>query len=414
MQLNQTFKVGLLMGSLSLLSACGEPSAQQVPQQMAPAVSVAAVVHQRITEWDEFTGRLEAPESVSLRPRISGYIDSIGFKEGAIVKAGQPLFYIDDRSYKAEVRRLEAELADVNSQLKLAKSTFVRANELTENNAISVELFDSRAADLEQAKARLRSTSAALEIAKLNLSYTKVTAPITGRVSRAQITAGNLVSAGQTELTTIVSVNQVYAYFDADEQTYLKYIKLAQEGTRPSSRDVKNPVYMGLANESGFPHEGYIDFIDNQVNPATGTIRGRAVFENPEGNFIPGLFTRIKLVGSASYDGILIDDKAIATDLSNKYVLVLDAENKVQYRAIILGEKLNGLRIVKSGLTAADSIVVNGLQRVRPGAQVAPEVVPMAQADELKNLQAQQLRIDDSLKVLNTATLVSEASVVGG
>lgn len=414
MQLNQTFKVGLLMGSLSLLSACGEPSAQQAPQQMAPAVSVAAVVHQRITEWDEFTGRLEAPESVSLRPRISGYIDSIGFKEGAIVKAGQPLFYIDDRSYKAEVRRLEAELADVNSQLKLAKSTFVRANELTENNAISVELFDSRAADLEQAKARLRSTSAALEIAKLNLSYTKVTAPITGRVSRAQITAGNLVSAGQTELTTIVSVNQVYAYFDADEQTYLKYIKLAQEGTRPSSREVKNPVYMGLANESGFPHQGYIDFIDNQVNPATGTIRGRAVFENPEGSFIPGLFTRIKLVGSASYDGILIDDKAIATDLSNKYVLVLDSENKVQYRAITLGEKLNGLRIVKSGLTAEDSIVVNGLQRVRPGVQVAPEVVPMAQADELKNLQAQQLRIDDSVKVLNTATLVSEASVVGG
>lgn len=402
------------MGSLSLLSACGEPSAQQAPQQMAPAVSVAAVVHQRITEWDEFTGRLEAPESVSLRPRISGYIDSIGFKEGAIVKAGQPLFYIDDRSYKAEVRRLEAELADVNSQLKLAKSTFVRANELTENNAISVELFDSRAADLEQAKARLRSTSAALEIAKLNLSYTKVTAPITGRVSRAQITAGNLVSAGQTELTTIVSVNQVYAYFDADEQTYLKYIKLAQEGTRPSSREVKNPVYMGLANESGFPHQGYIDFIDNQVNPATGTIRGRAVFENPEGSFIPGLFTRIKLVGSASYDGILIDDKAIATDLSNKYVLVLDNENKVQYRAITLGEKLNGLRIVKSGLTAEDSIVVNGLQRVRPGVQVAPEVVPMAQADELKNLQAQQLRIDDSVKVLNTATLVSEASVVGG
>jgi len=414
MQLNRTFKVGLLMGGLSLLSACGsEPSAQQ-PQQMAPAVSVAAVVHQRITEWDEFTGRLEAPESVSLRPRISGYINSIGFKEGAIVKAGQPLFYIDDRSYKAEVRRLEAELADVNSQLKLAKSTFVRANELTENNAISVELFDSRAADLEQAKARLRSTSAALEIAKLNLSYTKVTAPITGRVSRAQVTAGNLVNAGQTELTTIVSVNQVYAYFDADEQTYLKYIKLAQEGTRPSSREVKNPVYMGLANESGFPHEGYIDFIDNQVNPATGTIRGRAVFENPEGNFIPGLFTRIKLVGSASYDGILIDDKAIATDLSNKYVLVLDAENKVQYRAIILGEKLNGLRIVKSGLTAADSIVVNGLQRVRPGAQVAPEIVPMAQAETLKNLQAQQLRVDDSLKTLNTETLVSEATVVGG
>lgn len=414
MQLNRTFKVGLLISGLSLLSACGTEPGAQPPQQMAPAVSVAEVVHQRITEWDEFTGRLEAPESVSLRPRISGYIESIGFTEGAIVKAGQPLFYIDDRSFKAEVRRLEAELADATSRLTLAKSSYVRATELTEKNAISDEIFDSRVAELEQAKARLRSTSAALEIAKLNLSYTKVTAPITGRVSRALITAGNLVNAGQTELTSIVSANKVYAYFDADEQTYLKYMTLAKEGTRPSSREVKNPVYMGLANESDFPHEGYIDFIDNQVNPATGTIRGRAVFENTEGKFIPGLFTRIKLVGSATYDGILIDDKAVSTDLGNKYVLVLDGENKVQYRAITLGEKLNGLRIVKSGLVAGDSIVVNGLQRVRPGAQVAPEVVPMAQGDELKNLQAQQQRVDNSLQRLSSETLVSETSVVGG
>lgn len=402
------------MGSLSLLSACGQTPDTQQPQ-MTPSVSVATVVSQRITEWDEFTGRLEAPQSVSLRPRVSGYIDSIAFKEGAIVKAGEPLFYIDDRSFSAEVRRLEAELSDVRSQVKLAKSSFTRANELTENNAISVEVFDNRAAELEQAKARLRSISAALEIAKLNLGYTKVTAPITGRVSRAQITAGNLVTAGQTELTTIVSVNQVYAYFDADEQTYLKYMLLAQEGTRPSSRDVKNPVYMGLANESDYPHEGYIDFVDNQVNPATGTIRGRAVFENPQGKFIPGLFTRIKLVGSASYDGILIDDKAINTDLSNKYVLVLDADNKVQYRAVVMGEKLNDLRIIKSGLKANDAIVVNGLQRVRPGAEVVPEMVPMAQAGELEQLQAQQLRVDGSLSRLSiVGTEKSSSDVVGG
>ena len=264
---------------------------------------------------------------MSLRPRVSGYIDSIAFKEGATVEAGQPLFYIDDRSFKAEVRRLDAELADANSRLKLAKSSFVRATELAEKQAISDEILDSRVAELEQAKARLRSTTAAIEIAKLNLSYTKVTAPITGRISRALITAGNLVNAGQTELTSIVSGNRVYAYFDADEQTYLKYMALAKEGTRPSSREVKNPVYMGLANESDFPNEGYIDFIDNQINPATGTIRGRAVFDNAEGKFIPGLFTRIKLVGSASYDGILIDDKAVATDLGNKYVMVLDGDN---------------------------------------------------------------------------------------
>ncbi len=414
MRFNQTLKIGLLMGSLSLLSACGQTPDTQQPQ-MTPSVSVATVVSQRITEWDEFTGRLEAPQSVSLRPRVSGYIDSIAFKEGAIVKAGEPLFYIDDRSFSAEVRRLEAELSDVRSQVKLAKSSFTRANELTENNAISVEVFDNRAAELEQAKARLRSISAALEIAKLNLGYTKVTAPITGRVSRAQITAGNLVTAGQTELTTIVSVNQVYAYFDADEQTYLKYMLLAQEGTRPSSRDVKNPVYMGLANESDYPHEGYIDFVDNQVNPATGTIRGRAVFENPQGKFIPGLFTRIKLVGSASYDGILIDDKAINTDLSNKYVLVLDADNKVQYRAVVMGEKLNDLRIIKSGLKANDAIVVNGLQRVRPGAEVVPEMVPMAQAGELEQLQAQQLRVDGSLSRLSiVGTEKSSSDVVGG
>jgi len=414
MWFNQTFKVGLLLGGLGLLSACGEQSSAQHPQ-MTPSVSVAAVVHQRITEWDEFTGRLEAPQSVSLRPRVSGYIDAIAFKEGSIVTAGEPLFYIDDRSYKAEVRRLEATLADVNSQLKLANSSFTRANELTENNAISVEVFDNRAAELEQAKARLRSTSAALEIAKLNLSYTKVTAPITGRVSRALITKGNLVTAGQTQLTTLVSVDKVYAYFDADEQTYLKYMQLAQQGSRPSSRDVKNPVYMALANDSGFPHEGYIDFVDNRVNPATGTIRGRAVFENPQGKFIPGLFTRIKLVGSASYDGILIDDKAINTDLNNKYVLVLDNDNKVQYRAVTMGEKLNGLRIIKSGLNANDSIVVNGLQRVRPGAEVVPEVVNMATAKTLEQLHAQQLRVDASLNTLRIAASEKSATdVVGG
>ena len=414
MWLKHTFKVGLLISSMGLLGACGEETVAE-NQQMAPKVSVAAVVHQRITEWDEFTGRLEAPQSVSLRPRVSGYIDSIAFKEGSIVKAGQPLFYIDNRSFKAEVQRLQAELADVNSQLKLANSSFTRANELTENNAISVEVFDNRAAELEQAKARLRSTTAALEIAKLNLGYTKVTAPITGRVSRALITKGNLVTAGQSELTSIVSVNRVYAYFDADEQTYLKYIQLAQEGARPSSRDVKNPVYMALANESGYPHEGYIDFVDNQVNPATGTIRGRAVFDNPQGKFIPGLFTRIKLVGSASYDGILIDDKAISTDLSNKYVLVLDTDNKVQYRAVTMGEKLNGLRIIKSGLKASDSIVVNGLQRVRPGAEVAPEVVPMAKPAILEQLQAQQLRVDGSMARLSiVATEKSISKVVGG
>lgn len=404
----------LLISMIGLMTGCdSQPQAQYTPQ--APAVSVANVISERITEWDEFTGRLEAPQSVSLRPRISGYVESIQFKEGSLVKAGDVLFQIDDAAFKAEVRRLTATLTDANSQLKLAKSIYKRANELSSNKAISQEVFDSRSAELEQAHARVRSTSAALAVAKLNLGYTKVKAPISGRVSRALITKGNLVKEADTVLTTLVSVEKVYAYFDADEQTYLKYMKLAKEGLRPSSRDVKNPVYLALANDQGYPHEGYIDFIDNQINPATGTIRGRAVFDNANANFIPGMFARLKLVGSASYDGILIDDKAVNTDLKNKYVLLMDVENKAQYRAVMLGEKLNGLRIIKSGLKAGDQIIVNGLQRVRPGAATQPTVVPMAEETVLDRLQAMQSRIDNTTSRLSFADAKKAANtVVGG
>lgn len=413
MRLRHIFTTSLLLSSLGLLSACSdENQVQHAPQ--APSVSVAKVINQRITEWDEFTGRLEAPESVSLRPRVSGFIESITFVEGSLVKEGDVLFNIDARPFNAEVKRLTAELSDVKSRLKLAHSSYNRANELSTKNAISIETFDSRSAELEQAKARLRSVSAALEVAKLNLGYTKITAPISGRVSRALITKGNLVAAGNTLLTTIVSVDKVYAYFDADEKTFLKYMKLAKEGTRPSSRDVRNPVYMSLANDTGYPHEGYIDFIDNQVNPTTGTIRGRAVFDNNKGNFIPGLFARIKLIGSAPYEGILIDDKAINTDLKNKFVLVLDKDNKVQYRAIEMGEKLNGLRIVKSGLSADESIVVKGLQRVHPGSPANPTIIPMADQATLDRLQAQQSRVDNTTTRLTVATTKTANEVVGG
>ena len=400
MTLIKNIKTSLLLSSLGLLIACGEvaePQVQAQAQAQAPVVSVAPVIHERLTEWDEFTGRLQAPESVELRPRVSGYIDKVAFEEGAIVEAGTPLFFIDRRPFEAEVKRLNAELTGVKSRLKLAQISYQRADTLSAKNTLSKEIFDNRFAELEQAKAGVQSVSAALDLAKLNLSYTHVEAPITGRVSSAGITAGNYVSAGQSVLTTIVSTDRVYAYFNTDEQTYLKYVKLAKEGTRPSSRDVKNPVFMALANESDYPHEGFIDFIDNQVNPATGTIRARAVFSNEDGAFVPGLFARIKLVGSSSYEGILIDDKAIGTDLNNKFVLVLDENNTVQYRPVTMGEKLNGLRIIKSGLIAEDQIVVKGLQRVRPGTPVAPEFVDMVDKDTLTELHALQQRVDGIL-----------------
>ncbi|GAA5218165.1 efflux RND transporter periplasmic adaptor subunit [Corallincola platygyrae] len=406
-------KIALIGASALLLAACDQEPTSAQPPMVAPTVSVATVINQELTEWDEFTGRLEAPESVDLRPRVSGYIERVAFEEGAIVEAGQPLFYIDSRPFDAEVKRLDAELAEARSQRELAELSFKRAKKLRATNAMSEEVYDQRFAALNQAYANVASVSAALELAELNLSYTEVTAPISGRVSRADVTKGNYVAAGQTKLTSLVSTDRVYAYFDADEQTYLKYVKLANEGRRASDRDVHHPVLMALANDSDYPHQGYIDFIDNRVNPSTGTIRGRAVFENDSDQFIPGLFARIKLTGSASYEGILISDRAIGTDLNNKYVLVLDENNAVQYRPVELGEKVEGLRIIKSGLAAGEKIVVNGLQRVRPGTPVNAETVAMASEQQLARLEFIQNMVASHTSQLRLAATERDA-VTGG
>jgi multidrug efflux system membrane fusion protein len=396
MSIQKSLPTLLLLGAVTLLSACGS-NEQQVQQQIQlPAVTAAKVINERLTEWDEFTGRIRAPQSVELRPRVSGYIDFVAFEEGSIVKPGDQLFVIDNRSFKAEVKRLKANLLDAKSRMNLAVREYLRAQSLVKKNAISEELLDNRFARQQQAKANVQSVSAVLELAILDLSYTTVTAPIGGRVSNALITKGNYVAAGQSILTTIVSTNEVYAYFDADEQTYLKYTKLAFQGKRPSSRDRRNLVFMGLASDRTFPYEGVIDFVDNRVNETTGTIRGRAVFDNKSGSLIPGLFARIKLVGSASYQGILIDDKAIGTDLNNKYVLVVDQNSAVQYRAVELGEKLNGLRIIKSGLSADEIVVINGLQRVRPGTQAIIKLVEMTDKKNLLSLRNKQLRLDQA------------------
>ena len=381
------------------LAAC-QPSAQ-APQgqdaQPAPQVSVAKVISERVTEWDEFTGRLEAPQTVDLRPRVSGYINEVLFQEGALVTAGDTLFQIDPAPFETTVNRLQAELLEAQSQAKLAAREFERGEHLYQRDAMSQEALDNRRARQQQTQANVESKRAALAQAQLNLDYTQVKAPISGRVSRALITKGNYVTAGQSELTTLVSTDRVYAYFDADEQTFLKYKELARDGERPSSNDAKYPVLMGLVNDEGFPHIGHIDFIDNQVDQQTGTIRGRAVFDNADGLFTPGLFARVKLVASASYSGILVNDKAIGTDLNHKFVLVLDDDNRVQYRAVTLGKKLHGLQLITEGLAAGDTIVVNGLQRVRPGTQVSPAVVSMTSDEVLAQLKTQQQRVDQWL-----------------
>ncbi|MBJ9974994.1 efflux RND transporter periplasmic adaptor subunit [Pseudomonas sp. S75] len=374
-----------------MISACGKhPDTAQAPA--APKVSVAKVIEQPINEWDEFTGRLEAPETVEIRPRVSGQIDRVAFTEGAQVNKGDLLFQIDPRPFQAEVRRLEAQLQQAKASASRSANEARRGERLRDSNAISAELAESRSSAAAEARAGVDSIQAQLDLARLNLSFTRVTSPISGRVSRADFTAGNIVTADVTPLTSVVSTDKVYAYFDADERVYLKYTQLAREGQRGQS----TPVYLGLTNETGNPHLGQMNFVDNQVNPRTGTIRGRAVFDNRDGQFTPGLYARLKLVGSAQYDAMLINDEAVGTDLGKKFVLVMDADNKATYRAVELGPKLEGLRIVRSGLAKDDRIVVKGLQRVRPGSAVTPEETPMASADTLATLARQRQALQAS------------------
>lgn len=377
--------------ALLVMSACGKApdAAATLP---APKVSVAKVLEQPVNEWDEFTGRLEAPETVEIRPRVSGQIDEVAFTEGALVKKGDLLFQIDPRPFQAEVRRLEALVAQGRANATRSENEARRGERLRTSNAISAELADSRTSAAQEARAGVGAIQAQLDLAKLNLSFTRVTSPISGRVSRAQITAGNLVSADVTALTSVVSTDKIYAYFDADERVYLKYIELARQGRRGQT----TPVYLGLSNEDGNPHLGQMNFVDNQVNPKTGTIRGRAVFDNSDGSYTPGLYARLKLVGSGTYSAVLINDEAVGTDLGKKFVLVMDADNKSAYRAVELGPKIEGLRIVRSGLNKDDTIIVKGLQRVRPGSPVAPELIPMASKETLAALAQQRQALEAS------------------
>ena len=338
------------------------------PAPPAAQVTTASVALHELHDSADFTGRLEAVESVAIRPRVGGYVESVHFTEGGRVAEGELLYQIDPRPFKAEVDRLSAERERAVAQLELASSYRDRAERLLSRNATSQEEFEQLAADATVAAAQLASISAALEAAKLELSFTRVTAPIAGRVSRAIVTAGNLVDA-QTVLTTLVSDGAVYAYFDVDEHTYLQHVR--------ENEAEASVVHVGLINEQGYPHTARLDFVDNQVDPNQGTIRARAVLDNRNGEFTPGLFARMQLVSPTRYQAALVDDRAVGTDLGRRFVFVVDGQGVVQYRAIETGKLVEGLRVVTSGLGAGDVVIVNGLQRVRPGATVAETRVTM-------------------------------------
>jgi RND family efflux transporter MFP subunit len=375
---NKIFALRLcaLAAFVAALAACSQGGAQGGPGGPGgpPPVSVAPVTQRVIQEFDEFTARLEATDTVDVRSRVSGTLQQVHFKEGQLVKKGALLFTIDTRPFAAEAARTQAQLAAAQTQAELSKSEVVRAEKLVPLQAISVQELDQLKAAARSAEANVKAAQAAVQTAQLNLGFARITAPVAGRVSRANVTVGNLVGVSDPVLTTIVSIDKVYAYFDASEATYLRYMRGARESTRPSSRDVPNPVLMGLSNEEGFPHKGAMDFVDNRLNPATGSIRGRAVFDNKDGLFTPGLFARLKLIGSGSYQATLVPDRAISTDQTRKIVMVVGANNMVEPREVKTTVSIDGMRVVM-GVKAGENIIVDGLQRAFPGAPVTPQVL---------------------------------------
>ncbi len=375
--INRSLRLPLLLAlTSSLLIACGGPGG---PPQMPPQdVSVSAVVEKEVKDWDEYSGRIEAVDSVELRPRVTGYLAGVHFREGGTVAKGALLFTIDDREYRAAVAAAEADIARAAARLELADRELARSQMLVEARAVSKGELDIRRGEQAQAAADLLAAQARKQQAELNLGFTRVTAPIAGRIGAALVKPGNLVAPGETLLTTLVSIDPVHVVFDGDERAYLRYQQMSRSGERGSSRDTANPVEVALADEATFIHQGHMDFVDNSINPTTGTIRGRAVLANPDGVFTPGLFARVRLMGANPRLAMLIHDQAILTDQDRKYVWVVDANGGAARKDIELGDSVDGLRIVERGLTAGDRVVVNGVRKIFfPGQPLKPRDVPM-------------------------------------
>jgi multidrug efflux system membrane fusion protein len=355
------------------LSGCEEANskAAAAAPQAGPPVTAALVIERQVNETQEFSGRLEAVERAEIRPRVSGFVTAVHFKPGSLVKKGDLLFTIEARPLQAEAARAEAAATSAQVKANLAKLELARSERLLADKAIAQREFDEKASSLKELDADARAAKASLEAARLNLAYARVVSPISGRVSKAEVTTGNLVD-GNVVLTSVVSNSPIYASFDGDEDTFLRIGRIAQQGGAV-------PVKVGLANEAGFPHEGKLEFVDNRLDAATGSVRMRATFDNLDNALVPGLFARVQLGGTAATvkNAVLISERAIGTDQNRKFVYVINANNTAEYRAVVLGPTIDGLRVVKGGVKPGEKIVVNGLQRVQPGAPVTATLVAM-------------------------------------
>jgi len=373
------YVLGATAGLALSLSGCqrGKASAGAAAPP-APDVSVATVKPTQVHEWDEFNGRVSAIGTVEIRPRVSGYVQRVAYSEGDEVKQGDILFVIDPRPYRDALDSATAQLAHARATVQLARLQYTRAQALMQSSAISHEEFEAHRGEYEQGNADVQAAQAAVATAKLNLSFTEVRAPISGRGGRAVLTPGNLAQADQTLLTTLVSQDPVYVYFDCDEQSYLRYNALMRQQGHAAQG---SPVRVGLANETGFPHQGAVGFLDNQVDPATGTLRARAILPNPARQFTPGLFARVELDGRGQFKALLINDRAVLTDQDRKYVYGVGLNDTAVRRDVQLGRVADGLRVVESGLTEGDKIIVDGTQKIFfAGAPVKPREVVMDSA----------------------------------
>ena len=363
-----------LSALLLLMTACAQQQPTAAPPP-PPKVTVSQPINREVVEWEEYTGRLEAVESVEVRARVNGYLQSIHFKNGTIVKQGDLLFVIDPRPYQAELERAKAELALANARLERTGKDLARAQMLVRSRAVSEEEVDTRVSDQRQAQETVQAARAMVNAAQLNVEFTQVRAPISGRISRNLVSVGNLINGGTTQstvLTTIVSLDPIYCYFEADERSFLRGIRQSRNGDRATGRTGKQPVYVALADEEGFPHQGSIDFVDNRLDQNTGTITVRAVLPNADLLLTPGLFARVRVPAGDKYKALMLPPEAVGSDLSQQFVFVVDNQNLAQYRKVTPGPIIDGLRVIRDGIQPDDWVIVKGVQRAKTGAKVDP------------------------------------------
>jgi RND family efflux transporter MFP subunit len=372
-----TGRVVLLFATSLALISCNKQAPP--PESQPPPVTIAKPVRKEIIEWDYYTGRTAAVENVNITPRVSGYIDNVSFRAGDRVNKGDLLFVIDPRPYQAALDQAKAQLREAEANQQLQDANFARQDKLRLNGVIAKEDYDTALSNKNQAAARVLAGAASVESAQLNLTFTRVISPIRGLIARELVTVGNLVQTDTTLLTNIVSVDPIYAYFNVDERSVLRYQQQVRLGKLPNARHEAVSVYLQLANENGFPHQGSIDFINNQFNTSTGTLEVRGLFSNANGVLIPGAFVRIRVAGSPLTQALLVSDRAVGTDQGQKYVLVVDKDNVVVVKPVVLGPEAEGLRVVRTGLTADDQVIINGIVNARPGSKVSPQQGDMNQ-----------------------------------